>query len=349
MMEMRTLGRTGLEVGVIGLGTEHLERNRAVMDRVLGMATDAGSNYVDLLYVEEDYWAEFGPLYRAYRDRLTLAAHWSSGPVWDLDFCRRTFENMLANVGNDSIEVALMTMVDEPDRWGQWLEASLKDLHRYQEQGRVGYIGGSAHDPTVALEIVNSGVLDVLMFAVNMVNHQDDRVHALRRACVEQGTAMVAMKPYHGGTLFSVNGQPTGITPAQCLAYVFDQPAVACAVPGPRNAEQMQATLQYLEAGEAEREYGTVLDGLHDLFAGQCTYCQHCLPCPEGIEVGWIIYQLDQVPTHGIEQVKEWYAGFPVKASACVECGVCVERCPFDVEIIAKMREAASLLEGQAA
>jgi predicted aldo/keto reductase-like oxidoreductase len=26
-----------------------------------------------------------------------------------------------------------------------------------------------------------------------------------------------------------------------------------------------------------------------------------------------------------------------------VECGVCVERCPFDVEIIAKMREAAAL------
>jgi len=32
----------------------------------------------------------------------------------------------------------------------------------------------------------------------------------------------------------------------------------------------------------------------------------------------------------GIEQVKEWYAGFAVKASACIECGVCVERCPFD-------------------
>jgi predicted aldo/keto reductase-like oxidoreductase len=32
-----------------------------------------------------------------------------------------------------------------------------------------------------------------------------------------------------------------------------------------------------------------------------------------------------------------------------VECGVCVERCPFDVDILAKMREAAMLFEATAA
>jgi predicted aldo/keto reductase-like oxidoreductase len=51
------------------------------------------------------------------------------------------------------------------------------------------------------------------------------------------------------------------------------------------------------------------------------------------------------VPARGIEQVKEWYAEFPVKASACVACGVCVERCPFDVDIIAKMHEAVEVFE----
>jgi len=32
-----------------------------------------------------------------------------------------------------------------------------------------------------------------------------------------------------------------------------------------------------------------------------------------------------------------------------VACGVCMERCPFDVEIIAKMKEAANLFGKQAA
>ena len=51
-----------------------------------------------------------------------------------------------------------------------------------------------------------------------------------------------------------------------------------------------------------------------------CVFCvnysHHCLPCPEGIEIGWVIWDLDQIPARGIEQIKEWYAGFPVKASA---------------------------------
>jgi predicted aldo/keto reductase-like oxidoreductase len=39
----------------------------------------------------------------------------------------------------------------------------------------------------------------------------------------------------------------------------------------------------------------------------------------------------------------------PDAASAVgVECGVCMERCPFDVEIIAKMHEAAVVFEEQA-
>jgi predicted aldo/keto reductase-like oxidoreductase len=31
-----------------------------------------------------------------------------------------------------------------------------------------------------------------------------------------------------------------------------------------------------------------------------------------------------------------------------VECGICVERCPFDVDIIEKMRKAAALFWGEA-
>ena len=49
-METRTLGRTGLEVGVIGLGTEHLHTTRQNMDAVLDLAVSAGVNYIDVLY-----------------------------------------------------------------------------------------------------------------------------------------------------------------------------------------------------------------------------------------------------------------------------------------------------------
>ena len=48
-MEYRKLGRTGLDVSAIGLGTEHLEQSRETMEAVLDAAVDAGVNYIDLL------------------------------------------------------------------------------------------------------------------------------------------------------------------------------------------------------------------------------------------------------------------------------------------------------------
>ncbi|MGD2143955.1 MAG: 4Fe-4S binding protein [Anaerolineae bacterium] len=41
-------------------------------------------------------------------------------------------------------------------------------------------------------------------------------------------------------------------------------------------------------------------------------------------------------------------AALPVKASECIECEVCIERCPFDVDIIAKIRHAAEVFETNA-
>jgi len=344
-VETRKLGRTGLDVGVIGLGTEHIQGGPEAHAEILRLCAEAGANYIDLLYIEPEYWETFGPVLRPLRDHFVLAAHWSSGPEYDLGFCERTFENVLAQVGNDHVEVAMMTMIDDGDRReAAWREASLERLRRYQEQGRVGYIGASAHDPDVAREAVEGGWVDVLMFPVNMVWHEEAKQQALYRACVEHDVGLVAMKAYHGSTLFTVNGKPSGITPAQCLSYVFSLP-VAVAVPGPKNVDEWRSTLSYLEATEAEKDYSSVLGDFSSLVARQCVYCHHCLPCSQDIQIGWVIWHLDQVANRGLDQVREWYQGFPVKASACIECGVCMERCPFGVDIPAKMKEAADLFE----
>ncbi len=344
-MEYRRLGKAGLEVGVIGLGTEHLEPNQETMAGVLRAAIDAGVSYVDLLYIEPDYWDTYGPLFRTYRDKLALAVHWGGGPRYDLDYCQRTFADVLSRLGNDHVEVAMMTMIDDGERKGSaWREASLEHLRRYQEQGRVDLIGGSAHDLDIARQAVSTGLLDVLMFPINMIGHDNEKERALIQACVDHGVSLVAMKPYHGGTLLSVDGQPTGITPAQCLGYVFSLP-VATAVPGPKNLAEWQATLRYAQASEEEKDYRPALDSLHDRLAGHCVYCHHCLPCPEGIEVGWMLWCVDMAHGSDPDEYREWYSGYPVTASACVECGICVERCPFGVDIMAKLREAVELFE----
>jgi len=97
-----------------------------------------------------------------------------------------------------------------------------------------------------------------------------------------------------------------------------------------------------------EKAYRSVIANIHDVLAGQCVYCHHCLPCPQDIEIGWIIWHVDQTRGGISDELRSWYSGFPVKASACIECGDCMERCPFDVDIVAKMRQAVELFEADA-
>lgn len=345
-MEYRRLGRTGVEVGAIGLGTEHIERDAETLDTILRMAVEAGVNYVDLLYIEPEYWEAYGPVVRPYRQDLVVAAHWGGGAEYGLDYCRRTFENVLRSVGNDYVDVAMMTMIDDGARTGgAWREASLAHLRRLQEQGHVGYIGGSAHMPQLAREAAEAGWLDVLMFPVNMVGHGAAPEEALHRACVAHEVGLVAMKPYHGGTLFWAHGLPSGITPAQCLSYTLSCP-VSTTVPGPKTAAEWASTLGYLEATEAERAHGPIVADLAEIMAGQCVYCHHCLPCPEGIEIGWLLWLVDRAHEGVTEALQREYDGWAHAASECVGCGICLERCPFGVDIMGKLEEAASVFEG---
>jgi predicted aldo/keto reductase-like oxidoreductase len=343
-MEYRGLGRTGLQVGVIGLGTEHLDRSAEVRDGVLRTAVEAGVNFVDLLYVDADYWDSFGAVFRPYREQFVVAAHWGDGANVGVEASQRCFDNVLAQLGNGYAELAMMTMVDTMEGWADWGQESLARLQRYQEQGRIGHIALSGHVEAVALEAVRSGLIDVLMFPVNLVGHDSEDNRAVRRACAEENVGLVAMKPYHGGTLLFAAGRPSGITPTQCLAYVLDQ-EVATTVPGARTVVEMQATLHYLEATDEEKDYGTVAQGLYDILAGQCVYCHHCLPCPVDIPVGWIMWQVDYARNGLSDDLKGWYASHPAKASDCIECGDCLARCAFDVDIMAQLQKAVEIFE----
>ena len=128
------------------------------------------------------------------------------------------------------------------------------------------------------------------------------------------------------------------------------QRGVSVALAGVKNETELAAALHTLEASEAERDYGSLLADFGRYVEGECTYCNHCLPCPSGIDIGNTILCVGFTQWDGVtDWLRTWYADLPAPASECIECGVCEERCPFDVEIVAKMREAAKLLEEPAA
>jgi predicted aldo/keto reductase-like oxidoreductase len=354
-METRTLGRTGLQASVIGLGTEHLPADRKNMDAVLDLAVSGGVNYIDLFSDPStgtfaDYIEAIQPAVRRHRERLLLCIHWGAVYHEPIEQCQQAFDQALEGLGNGYAEIAMISMVDTKSLWAGWARSAVERLRRYQRDGRVGFIGMSNHNVDVARMAVESGLIDVLMFPVNLYQHPTNPARAaLLETCAAHQVGVVAMKPYHGGRLLRTEGRPTGITPVQCLHYILSQ-GVSTIVPGARDASEMGEALGYLQASHEEKQFTALHKDLQDRLRGQCVDCKHCLPCPQAINIPLVIYNLDYVEFYSgsgfsKQYNRDIYASLPAKASDCIECEECLERCSFEVDIIGKMRRAVEVFE----
>ncbi len=384
-MRYRKLGRTGWDVSEVGLGLEHLEKaDKTTVDRVLSCLIDAGGNYIDLFMGSPDIRDFVGASLRGRRDRVLIQGHlgacWRDGQYLrtrDRALCRTFADDLLRRLDTDFLDVLMIHFVDDADEWDRLLApGGIMELARaYVEAGHARAIGLSSHVPSVARRAVESGLLDVLMYPVNplfdsirgdrdidALFHFDafeahgrgadrDRT-ALYDACERHGTAIVTMKTYAAGWLLGEHNQlRLKMTPAQCIQYALDQPGVAAALPGCRSVAEMEAALSYTGATPQERDYARALAGslIWDR-NDHCMYCNHCLPCPAGIDIGETTRILDrsESPRSGFDPdaLRGAYAALPAPAGACTACGACESRCPFDIGVIDNMRRAAALFEG---
>ena len=110
--------------------------------------------------------------------------------------------------------------------------------------------------------------------------------------------------------------------------------------------DQIKEAAAYETATDEEKDYASVIASapLHS-YLGQCTYCGHCKPCPMDIDIAMVnkfydlAIQQEQVP----QSLKDHYAQLKPTASSCIGCQSCEARCPFQVPISQRMKEAAEL------
>lgn len=72
----------------------------------------------------------------------------------------------------------------------------------------------------------------------------------------------------------------------------------------------------------------------------QCVYCNHCLPCPAGIDIGKV-NKFSDLYAAGDMMAGEHYQALTKHASDCVHCGRCTERCPFHLDAEGHVARAA--------
>jgi predicted aldo/keto reductase-like oxidoreductase len=340
-----------LEVSVVGLGTEHLSRDN--VGPVVRAAVDGGVNYIDLLVgpSAEDRDA-YGAALTGIRDKVFMAGHLGIAETdgqyrksRDVEECEMLFHDLLARLRTDHVDVLHLHNVDEPDDYEQIVESGgvLELAQRLKREGKTRAISLSGHAPPTATRAVESGYLDVLMHPINLAWDAYEGRNKVYHLCVNRGVGLVAMKTFAGGEIFQ---RDKPISPVKCISYTLSQPGVSTVVVGVKNVDELEAALAFLDATDAEKDYVPVLGDFQKDLEGTCVYCNHCLPCPSRIDVGATLRLLVTARQHGIsEQLREAYGALPAVASDCIACGDCMARCPFDVDVIAKMEEAVDILE----
>jgi predicted aldo/keto reductase-like oxidoreductase len=375
-MQYRKLGRTGLEVSEISLGTEFLiyeAPENAIA--VLREAVARGVNYFDTFWPQPGFRDMLGTAFKGTRDRVHLAAHLGAvmhGDQYsigrDPQAAEKFFFDYLRRVGTDYVDILYLHNCNTQEDLDILMKpGGLLDLaRRYQGEGKARFIGLSGHNAETARNAVESGAIDMLMFPVNLASFAVLGQKELFNACATRGVGLVVMKPFGGGSLLREKSTitvedyqsgrmqlagapmhfeqpPMKITATHCLAYILDQVGVSTIVPGCKNLGELAQAQNFWNTSVEERDYTAILPAFKQFANGECVYCNHCLPCPSRIDIGQTMSLFNQAQLTLTEELRTAYAALPVKASECIQCHDCEERCPFDVKVTTYLEEAVAL------
>ncbi|MDL2255174.1 aldo/keto reductase [Parabacteroides sp. OttesenSCG-928-G06] len=379
-MEYRKIGNTGMSASIIGLGAEHLDgKPYSVAEETIHAALEQGINIVDVFMPGEEVRRNIGKALGNRRKDVIIQGHIGSVDLneqydmsRDLDICKRYFEGLMENLGTDYIDVGMLFFMDSDEAFEQIHSNGIVDyVLELKEKGVIRAIGTSSHNPRVARRVVETGIVDLMMFSINpafdMTPPEKDVLETfeelekqqyvtidpvrseLYKYCEQQNIAITVMKTLGGGRLLSAEHSPfkKAMTPAQCIHYALTRPAVVSTMIGCQSAKQVEEAVGYLHTTAEERDYMDIISGYQGKLSGKCVYCNHCQPCPVNIDIALVNKYLDialldesKIPP----SIRQHYKALSASGADCIACGSCEEKCPFSVPVINNMERAAGLL-----
>ncbi|MDE7268108.1 MAG: aldo/keto reductase [Lachnospiraceae bacterium] len=371
-MKYRVLPHGGEQISVLGIGASSIQASdEKEIEETIRLAVENGINYFDMASSEAKPFAAYGRALAQWRKNVYFQIHFGAnyetgtyGWTTDLDTIKRSIDWQLKALQTDYIDFGFIHCIDDIADLDQIEKAGvIRYIEKLIAQGVVRHIGLSSHTPNIVNKVLDMGVLDMLMFSINPsydytggneVDYSTDNFAVgsvrermdLYRRCEAEGVGISVMKPFSGGQLLNAETSPfqKALTEYQCIQYALDKPAVMTALCGIRGKEDLQRILGFCDAEQEEKDYSVIGTFAPQDAEGNCVYCNHCAPCPVGLNVGLInkYYDLSKA---GDILARDHYHKLEKKADQCIKCGHCNNRCPFHVDQSARMEQIHAYFE----
>ena len=363
-MKYRINQKTQDKISEIGLGSAYMPETP--LDQAipaLRRAYEGGINYYDLAAGDGKAFPMYGEAFADVRQHILYQIHFGAdyskgtyGWSLNLDTIKRSIEKQLKELHTDYIDYGFIHCQDELSDWKTYLKNGVyDDILKLKDQGIVRHIGLSSHTPAVIQRIMDDISIDMLMFSVNpaydygqgeYANGSVDERSAIYRRCEAEGVGISVMKPFSGGQLLSAAQSPFGqaLTPYQCIRYALDKPGVLTVLPGAQSVEEVETLLRYFDQPEEALDYSVIGSFAPPQASGKCVYCNHCKPCPMGIDIGLVNKYYD-LALAGDKLAVQHYKTLEKNAADCIQCGHCDSRCPFSVHQSKRMTKIQAFME----
>ena len=357
-MRYRTVPKTGDRISEIGMGSSFMfNAGQKAGSAAIRRAFEGGINFYDMAAGSGKSFPICGEALKDVRRQVIYQIHfgadYSTGDYaksYDPDAIRRTLDWQLATLHTDYIDYSFIHCLDAVSDWERYKKNGVLDLiWKMQEEGTVRHVGFSTHTPAVAHHVMDEVPLDLLMFSINPAfdygrgrlahGSADDRLDLYRR-CEREQVGITVMKAFFAGQLLSEKTSPFGraLSQYQCIRYALDKPGVLSVLPGAQSMEEVEQLLVWGELSDAETDYSELAAFAPPALDGKCAYCNHCKPCPAGLDVGLINKYYD-LALAGDGMAKDHYLNLEKTAADCIGCGHCDDVCPFHVPQSARMQE----------
>ena len=362
----RRYKNTALTLPLLGFGMMRLPRLKkqgpeidlAETERMFRRALEAGVNYFDTAYFYHNGLSEkcvAAVLDKFPRDSFYLADKMPVRALRKEADVKRIWEEQLAKCKVDYFDFYLLHNLNR-ERWEDVKKFRVYEfLKERQKEGKIRKLGFSFHDEPEVLETIASAHdWDFAQIQLNYLDWTLYRSKEQYEILTRRGIPVIVMEPLRGGALASLNDEanqvfkaanPNASPASWAFRFAGSLPNVICILSGMTKMEHLEDNIKTFTNFKAldDRERAVIESALaayRKTGAIPCTACRYCTPCPVGVAIPRIFGLYNHAKATGnFMQFRMIYDKLSEdeRASACVQCGACLKKCPQKINILEEL------------